>query len=75
MAQSWDLPAANAWVLTGDVDAVEKALDSWNVPRKRDSKNGMVTHPSLLYIVDADGKIAFASTGGTAAIVALARRL
>jgi cytochrome oxidase Cu insertion factor (SCO1/SenC/PrrC family) len=75
MAQSWQLPDRDAWVLSGDVDAVEKALDSWNVQRKRDTRNGMVTHPSLLYIVDADGRIAFASTGGTDAIVALARRL
>ena len=75
MAAEWKLKHGNAWVLSGDVADVEKVLDSWNVPRKRDTRNGMVTHPSLMYIVDANGRIAFGSTGGTNNIVTLAKRL
>ena len=75
MAAEWKLKHDNAWVLSGDVADVEKVLDAWDVPRKRDTRNGMVTHPSLVYIIDANGRIAFASTGGTDNIVTLAKRL
>jgi cytochrome oxidase Cu insertion factor (SCO1/SenC/PrrC family) len=75
MANAWELPGADAWIVGGTVDAVEKALDDWNIPRARDVRTGMITHPSLIYLIDKNGHIAFASTGGTATIVALARRL
>ncbi|HUF51289.1 MAG TPA: SCO family protein [Longimicrobiales bacterium] len=75
MAQSWGLPAAGAWVLSGAAEAVEATLDGWEVPRGRDLSTGEVTHPSLVYVVDRNGRIAYASTGGTDALVALVRRL
>ncbi|HEX6308134.1 MAG TPA: SCO family protein [Longimicrobiales bacterium] len=75
MAQSWGLPATDAWVLGGAVDDVEAVLDAWEVPRSRDLVTGEVTHPSLTYIIDAAGRIAYASTGGAAALVSLAQRL
>jgi cytochrome oxidase Cu insertion factor (SCO1/SenC/PrrC family) len=74
MAAAWGLPSANAWVLSGSVEDVEAALDAWNVPRSRSTTTGEVTHPSLLYIVDRDGSLAYASTGGVAALVSLVRR-
>ena len=75
MAQAWGLPARDAWVFGGDVAAVEAALDAWEIPRRRDPLTGEVTHPALVYIVDADGQIAFAATGGAETIGALLRRL
>jgi protein SCO1 len=75
MATAWGLPAQDAWVLSGAVADVESTLDAWNVPRSRDVTNGEVTHPSLTYVVDRDGSIAYASTGGTEALVSLIRRL
>jgi cytochrome oxidase Cu insertion factor (SCO1/SenC/PrrC family) len=75
MARSWGLPDDGAWVLSGSVDAVEAVLDAWQVPRSRDTNTGEVTHPSLLYIVDRDGRVAYASTGGVDALVSLVRRL
>jgi hypothetical protein len=36
---------------------------------------GEVTHPSLVYVVDENGRIAYATTGGAAAIVSLVERL
>ncbi|MBR9988202.1 MAG: SCO family protein [Gemmatimonadetes bacterium] len=75
MAKSWGLPAADAWVLGGSVDDVEGALDAWEVPRVRDMTTGEITHPSLVYIIDRDGRIAYATTGGSAAIVNLVGRL
>jgi hypothetical protein len=75
MAQGWRLPVDDAWVFGGDVAAVEAALDAWEIPRRRDPLTGEITHPSLVYIVDAAGQIAYAATGGAEAIAALVRRL
>jgi protein SCO1 len=75
MARQWGLPEAGAWILSGEVAEVEAALDAWEVPRSRDLRTGEVTHPSLLYVVDRDGTLAYASTGGTDALVSLVRRL
>jgi cytochrome oxidase Cu insertion factor (SCO1/SenC/PrrC family) len=75
MAKSWGLPESGAWVLSGDVDHVEVVLDAWNVPRSRDTTSGEVTHPSLIYVVDREGRIAFASAGRADALVSLIRRL
>jgi protein SCO1 len=75
MAETWALPADDAWILSGSVAAVEATLDAWNVPRSRDLRTGEVTHPSLIYVVDRDGQLAFASTGGTDALISLVRRL
>lgn len=75
MAASWGLPEHDAFILSGDVSAVEAALDAWQVPRSRNESNGEVTHPALVYIVDGEGRIAFAANGGADMIAALARRL
>jgi protein SCO1/2 len=75
MASNWGLPDRGAWVLSGSVQAVEAVLDSWNVPRSRNTTTGEVTHPFLLYIVDREGRLAYASTGGVDALVSLIRRL
>jgi protein SCO1/2 len=75
MATSWGLPSEGAWVLGGAVPDVEAALDAWDVPRTRDLATGEVTHPSLVYVIDAAGRIAYATTGGSATIVNLVERL
>ena len=75
MARAWGLPDRGAWVLSGEVEAVEAALDAWDVPRRRDLTTGDVTHPSLVYIVDRVGRIAYATIGGAATIAALVERL
>lgn len=75
MASGWSLPDTDAHVLSGAVEAVESVLDAWEVPRQRDERSGEVTHPALLYVVDRDGRIAFASNGGAEAIATLLRRL
>src|SRR5690606_32231812 len=75
MARSWGLPETDALVLGGSVDDVERALDAWEVPRSRDASTGEVAHPALTYVVDREGRIAFATNGGPAAIVSLVERL
>lgn len=74
MARSWGLPA-DAWVVGGAVEQVEAALDAWQVPRSRDAATGQIAHPSLVYIVAPDGRIAYASNGHSATLVELAERI
>jgi protein SCO1 len=75
MAQGWGLPAQDAWIAGGSVEDVEAVLDAWDVPRSRNTTTGEVTHPSLTYIVDRDGTLAYASNSGAAALIELLRRL
>ena len=75
LAESWQLPAGDAFVLSGAVEQVESVLNAWNIPRTRNESTGDVTHPSLVYVVDNNGRIAFASTGGSENLAALLRRL
>ena len=74
IARDWKFPPQDAWLLGGSVPDVESALRAWEVFYQRNDQNGEVTHPALVYIIDADGRIAFASTGGAAAIAELTRR-
>ncbi len=74
IARIWGL-GDNAVVLSGTVPEVEAALDAWNVARWRDERTGDVTHPRLIYLVDGNGRIAYALNGGPDAIVDLAGRL
>jgi cytochrome oxidase Cu insertion factor (SCO1/SenC/PrrC family) len=62
-------------VLSGEVEEVEDVLTRWNVARRRDPRTGDVVHPPLVYVLDRSGRIAFASTGGTQALVELLGRL
>jgi protein SCO1 len=75
MASSWSLPAGDAWILSGPVAEVEAVLDGWNVPRTRDLTTGEVVHPSLAYVVDGAGTIAYAATGGARTLAELVRRV
>lgn len=75
MARDWGFPPDGAWILGGDVEDVEAALDAWDVPRSRDTTDGTVTHPSLTFIVDRDSTLAYATTGDMPTLVTLLRRL
>jgi protein SCO1 len=74
VADAWRL-GPEARLLGGDVEEVEATLDAWGVERRRDMRTGEVAHPSLVYLIDREGRIAFALTGDPAQIVAAARRL
>lgn len=74
MAEQWGL-APGDLVLGGEVAAVEAALDAWNVARVRDGRTGELVHPALVYLVEPDGTVAYASTGAPSQLDALARRL
>ncbi|HSG48333.1 MAG TPA: SCO family protein [Longimicrobiales bacterium] len=74
LARRWALGPADH-MLGGDVEEVEAVLDAWNVARHRDPMTGDVAHPPLVYLLDADGTIAFATLSGKETLVGLAGRM
>lgn len=74
MAAAWRL-TGDARVLSGEPMAVERVLNAWRIPRIRNEKTGDVSHPSLVYVIDRDGRIAYALPGGADAIVAAVKAL
>ena len=74
IADFWHLDAGTH-VLSGSPDAVERVLNAWRVPRARNQKTGDISHPSIIYIVDAGGRIAYVVSGGAEAIAAAVRAL
>lgn len=76
LADRWGASAqAEAFVLSGEVAEVNALLDRWNVPRARNNSTGQLDHPALVYVLDADGRIAYAATGGAELLAALLDRL
>lgn len=73
VAAHWEF-GDDAFFLSGAVTAVNAALDAWNVVRRRDPDTGEVIHPPLVYVLDATGRIAYASSGGVEALVELIDR-
>jgi cytochrome oxidase Cu insertion factor (SCO1/SenC/PrrC family) len=69
IAKQWKLDAG-AHVLSGAPDEVERALNAWRVPRVRNLKTGDISHPSMVYVIGADGRITYVVNGGADAIVA-----
>jgi len=74
VARHWHIDDGD-WVLSGEVARVNEVLDAWNVARERDESTGEVVHVPLVYVLDATGRIAFASTGGVEALVSLLDRV
>jgi protein SCO1/2 len=74
LVSHWGL-GDDAHVLTGTVDEVESVLDAWNVARRRDPDTGDVTHPSLVYVLDAQARLVYATRGETEAVVELLGRV
>ncbi len=58
LAARWRLPE-QAYLVSGAVDDVVRALEAYEVPYKRDEKTGDVQHPALVYVLDGEGKVAY----------------
>lgn len=74
IAAAWKLDG-DARVLSGPPDDVERVLNAWRVPRVRNQKTGDIAHPSIVYVIGADGRIAYVVSGDTQAIAAAVRAL
>ncbi|MDH4247153.1 MAG: SCO family protein [Deltaproteobacteria bacterium] len=55
----WGLPES-AVLLSGDIVEVNEVLDRYEVMRSRNDKTGDVDHASQVYVVDPQGRIAYA---------------
>ncbi len=75
IARRWGLDGPNDHLLSGSVAEVEAVLDNWKIPRNRDPRTGDVLHPSMTYLLDEDGKVAFATVGTLETVVGLGSRL
>ena len=60
---------------SGSPDTVERVLNAWRIPRVRNPRSGDISHPTVVYVLDADGRIAYVVNGGAEAIAAALRAL
>jgi protein SCO1/2 len=74
IASAWGLDG-EAHLLSGSPDQVERTLNAWRVPRMRNQKTGDISHPSIVYVVGANGRIAYVVSGDRAVIAAAVRAL
>ena len=74
IASQWGL-SGDAHVLSGEVDEVERSLNAWRVPRVRNERTGDFSQPSMAYVIDAGGRIAYVVSGNAAQIEAAVKAL
>lgn len=60
IAKSWRLERiADARVLSGEVEQVNAVLAEWGAGGNRDEATGEISHPGLIFVLDAQSRIAF----------------
>lgn len=74
LARQWGL-GPDGYVLGGTPDRVNAVLDAWGVTRSRNTLTGDIAHPALVYVLGADGRIAFEAPGGVSLLQDLLARL
>lgn len=74
IAASWKM-GPDAYLLSGDVPAVEGALDSWRVRRSRSETTGDIQHPGLVHVIDTAGFVAYTVPGTRSALERALREL
>jgi protein SCO1 len=74
MAERWGA-SGDVHVLSGAPDSVERVLNAWRVPRARNERTGDVSHPSVVYVIGADGRIAYVVNGSRPVIRAAVEAL
>ena len=61
MVKQWGV-TGDVHVLSGTPEQVERVLSDWRIPRVRNERTGDLSHPSLVYVVGPDGRIAYVVT-------------
>lgn len=59
MAREWELPGNFHVLSSKDVAEVLRVVDAYRMPFERDEKSGEITHPGLVFLIDADGRLAY----------------
>lgn len=62
IATQWGM-TGDAHVLSGPPEVVDRTLGEWRVPRVRNERTGDLSHPSLVYVIGTDGRIAYVVNG------------
>lgn len=75
LAERYGLDPSRDFLVGGVPEVVTTALDAFDMAHRRDMRTGDVLHPPLVYLAEADGTLAYGSTGATAHLVQLAQRL
>lgn len=66
LAEAWELGAdPTSHIVSGDVDAVLKALEAFGIPTGRDEKSGEISHPAIAYVINPEGVIEYALSNPT----------
>ena len=74
LARAWEL-GEGGLVLGGSIDEVNAVLDAWEVQRTREPRTGDIIHAPIVYVIDADGQVAFVSSGEVESLTGLVDRL
>lgn len=74
IAKQWNLDG-EAHVLSGAPEVVERTLNAWRVPRVRNERTGDISHPSIVYVIGPDGRIAYVVNGNPDTIAAAVKAL
>lgn len=74
IAERWGA-SGDVHVLSGVPDSVERVLNAWRVPRARNERTGDVSHPSVVYVIGSDGRIAYVLSGSQPVIRAAVEAL
>ena len=74
LADGWGL-SVGMHLVGGDVATVERTLSAWLMPRVRNEVTGDLSHPAIVYVVSAAGRLAYALGPDSDAIVAAVRAL
>jgi protein SCO1/2 len=74
IAKQWGM-SGDAHVLSGQPEQVEHVLNRWRVPRVRNERTGDLSHPTLVYVIAPNGRIAYLVNGSAEQIRAAVRAL
>ncbi len=58
MSRIWAL-GPKARLYTGSIEDVQRVLTEYRVPTVRDEKNGDISHPPMVYVIDSNGRLAY----------------
>lgn len=58
LAKKWKLPE-RAHVLSGEVQAVNESIKDYGITTSRDEATGDIVHPSMIFVIDQEGLLAY----------------
>jgi protein SCO1/2 len=74
IASRWQLPSAFHVLSSQQVAEVVRVSERYGVPLTRDERTGDIVHPALVFVIDAEGRLAYALNNPSSAWVREALR-